>query len=279
MAAAFLVLLALAQGLPIQDSPIGTAPRLPATVTAPIAPGLVRPDTQPPADDYGYVTWCYGALETYLDLYDRVMPEVTRIERAFPSPRGAENDLRVYPAIRDQARKDLMAYRAAIIATEKASPKPISDYGARALRSGQALWSGADKVKPAELARNWMGWALPGKCEQTAKTLTVKSNVLGQALIFNAGPVPQATSALPTAPSAVSTAVDPARAVIKDKPPPAQKPATVVSAAPKPTEGPTGPAPVLPKGAYVMDPDGSKGCHGRLDASIRAGRIVMICIP
>src|SRR4051812_37513079 len=39
-----------------------------------------------PTDDYGLVAWCYGALAGHMDLYKRAMPEVERIERAFPDP-------------------------------------------------------------------------------------------------------------------------------------------------------------------------------------------------
>src|SRR3954452_951350 len=39
-----------------------------------------------PTDDYGLVGWCYGALAGHMDLYKSVMPEVERIERAFPDP-------------------------------------------------------------------------------------------------------------------------------------------------------------------------------------------------
>ena len=39
-----------------------------------------------PTDDFGLVAWCYGALGGYLDLHDRVLPEVSRIEGAYRRP-------------------------------------------------------------------------------------------------------------------------------------------------------------------------------------------------
>ena len=64
----------------------------------------------PPTDEYGYVAWCYGALGGYANLYDRVMPEVTRIEKAFPGPDGVAASLKTYPELRAQAQKDLKTF-------------------------------------------------------------------------------------------------------------------------------------------------------------------------
>lgn len=312
MAAAVLALVALLQAAPA-DGPVSTAPKVPvirpAQAAALPSAGQVltaaRAAAQPPTDDYGYVAWCYGALDTYLNLYDRVMPEVTRIERAFPGPRGAEADLRLYPQMRDQAKKDLALYRAAIVAAERASPRVIGAEGAVALRKGRAVWAGAAQATNAQVAREWMGWSPPARCGEVAKTLTVRSQVLGQALMANQDQAAP-TSALATAPepepaaSPAPVAATPPRpapapavaaapaprpapaAVAKPPPPPVVKP---VATAPKPTPKPaapkvaTGPKPTLPPGAFVIDPDKPRGCPGRIDATIKDGRIAMVCVP
>src|SRR3954470_20777768 len=124
MATAFLLALALMA----QDAPVSTAPK----VSAP--PPRTTPAATAPTDDYGYVGWCYGALGGYVELYDKVMPEVTRIEKTFPGPDGFAASMKEYPAMRDQAKKDLVVYRSAIVAAEKASPRPISEYGAAAIK-------------------------------------------------------------------------------------------------------------------------------------------------
>ncbi len=300
MAAAFLALVTLLQA-PIGDGPVSTAPRVPVIRPAqPAAAGGAatgitgaRAAAQPPTDDYGYVAWCYGALETYLGLYDRVMPEVTRIERSFPGPRGADADLKLYPQMRDQARKDLTTYRSAITAAEKASPRSIAQEGAAAMRRGRAVWTGSAQAKTAEIAREWMGWSPPARCEEVAKALTVRSNVLGQALIFNQA-APPTESALP----APAPAPEPEPVAVQAQPPapkPTPAPAPVVAAkpalrpavavAPKPAAKPAapkvaaGPKPSLPPGAFVIDPDNPRGCPGKLDPSIKDGRIVMVCLP
>jgi hypothetical protein len=40
-----------------------------------------------------------------------------------------------------------------------------------------------------------------------------------------------------------------------------------------------GPKPALPPGAFIIDPDHPRGCPGKIDATIKAGRIAMVCIP
>lgn len=133
MATAFLLALALLA----QDAPVSTAP----TASAP--PPRTQPVATAPTDDYGYVGWCYGALGGYVELYDKVMPEVTRIEKTFPGPDGFKAAMKEYPAMRDQARKDLAVYRSAIVAAEKASPVRSRNMARRrsrrAIRSGPAL--------------------------------------------------------------------------------------------------------------------------------------------
>lgn len=312
MAAAVFALVALLQAAPA-DGPVSTAPKVPvirpaqaaALPSAGQAMTAARAAAQAPADDYGYVAWCYGALDTYLNLYDRVMPEVTRIERAFPGPRGADADLRLYPQMRDQAKKDLALYRAAIVAAERASPRVIGAEGAVALRKGRAVWAGAAKATNAQVAREWMGWSPPARCGEVAKTLTVRSQVLGQALVSNqeqaaptsalatapepepaASPAPEPVVATPPRPTpavAATPAPRPAAvAVAKPPPAPAVKP---VATAPKPAAKPAapkvaaGPKPALPPGAFIIDPDNPRGCPGKIDATIKDGRIAMVCVP
>ena len=314
MAAAVLALVALLQAAPAADGPVSTAPKVPVIRPAQAAAALpsasqamtaARAAAQPPADDYGYVAWCYGALDTYLNLYDRVMPEVTRIERAFPGPRGADADLRLYPQMRDQAKKDLALYRAAIVAAERASPRVIGAEGAVALRKGRAVWAGAAQATNAQVAREWMGWSPPARCGEVAKTLTVRSQVLGQALVSNqeqaaptsalatapepepaASPAPEPVAATPPRPTPAAPATPAPRpapvAVAKPPPAPVVRP---VATAPKPAAKPAtpkvaaGPKPTLPPGAFIIDPDNPRGCPGKIDATIKDGRIAMVCVP
>lgn len=187
MAPYLLALMLLAQDAPttasaLADGPVATAlPRKQTVAPLPIQGGPV----QPPADDYGYVGWCYGALAGYVDLYERAMPEVERIERAWPTPSTEENIKIVYPGQRAEARETLPVLKRAMDAAEKASPTPIQNEGSAAIKKGRAIWTGATTVPPAQLAQFWMSWSPPAKCEETAKTLESRSNLLGQALTFN----------------------------------------------------------------------------------------------
>ncbi len=184
----------------------------------------------PPTDEYGYVAWCYGALGGYANLYDRVMPEVTRIEKAFPGPDGVAVSLKTYPEMRAQAQKDLKTFASAITAAEKASPRPISEYGGAQVKRGAAIWSGADSVDKARLAQMWMSWSPPGDCEKRAKTLETKSSILGKVLNFNN------TSAASSAPA--PQAETPALKPIAEVAPPAPAPEAPPAPAPEPVATP-----------------------------------------
>jgi hypothetical protein len=241
MATAFLLALALLA----QDAPVSTAP----TASAP--PPRTQPAATAPTDDYGYVGWCYGALGGYVDLYDRVLPEVTRIEKTFPGPDGFAAAMKEYPAMRDQARSDLKVYRAAIVAAEKASPRPIAEYGASAIKKGRSVWGGSEQVDKARLAQVWMSWSPPGDCETRAKTLEKRSNLLGQALNYNvkkdavapeAAPPVSEPASVPEAAPVASTALEAPVAA-----PPAPEPAVVK----KPAAKPVTPKPVAKKPAVA----------------------------
>jgi len=263
-----------------------------------------------PTDDYGYVSWCYGALGGYLDLYDKVMPEVTRIEKAFPGPDGVEASLKTYPEMRTQARTDLKTFTAAITAAEKASPRPIADYGRAAITKGRSVWAGSDSINKARLAQVWMSWSPPGDCETRAKTLEKRSNVLGKALIYNAAPAPAtkpeptpAPEMAPPAPKAeplMEQAPPPPQPVVKETPKPVAKPAaakptTTAPAAAKPVATkPAAPKPVVAKPAatpvattakpaakpeIIIDYADPKPCAGRLEPAKRNGKDVLVCKP
>jgi hypothetical protein len=293
MATAFLLALALIA----QDAPVSTAP----TASAP--PPRTTPANTPPTDDYGYVGWCYGALGGYAELYDKVMPEVTRIEKTFPGPDGFAAAMKEYPAMRDQAKKDLVVYRSAIVAAEKASPRPISEYGAAAIKKGRSVWSGSDQVDKARLAQVWMSWSPPGDCDSRAKTLETKSNLFGQALNYNVkkgetpAPTPEAAPA-PAEPEAPAPAAAVAQAPPPEAPAPeasapaapvkataSAKPSTTKTTAKKPAAGsalpPIGakPAamPIAAKGEVIIDPDNPQPCSGSLVPAKRGGKNVLIC--
>lgn len=165
------------------DGPVATAvPRKQTVAPLPIQGGPVSA----PTDDYGYVGWCYGVMASYVDLYDLAMPEVERIERAWPTPSTEENIKIIYPGQRAEARENLKIFQAAMEAAEKASPTAIHKDGEAAIKKGRAVWTGATTVPKAQLAQFWMSWSPPAKCEETAKSLTERSNLFGQALGANA---------------------------------------------------------------------------------------------
>lgn len=169
----------------------------PAATPAPAVPAMGSSPVSPPTDDYGYVAWCYGAISAYVELYDRAMPEVIRIERAWPTPSTEENINEVYPGQKKESIAELKLFERAMTAAEKASVKPIQQRGAAAIKRGRAVWSGADQVTPAQLAQFWMSWSPPAKCEETARNLEKKAKLMGQALTYNTDAEPEEAPAPP----------------------------------------------------------------------------------
>ena len=242
----------------------------------------------PPTDEYGYVAWCYGALGGYASLYDKVMPEVTRIEKAFPGPDGVEAALKTYPELRAQAQKDLKTFASAITAAEKASPRPISEYGGSQVKRGAALWQGADSIDKARLAQMWMSWSPPGDCEKRAKALETKSTILGKALSYNsASATTQAPSPAPEPVAPASEAAPtpaPAKPETKPKPVPvkpeaktAAAPAGPVKTAKTETKPPAKKLPPIGGDEIIVDPVNPIPCAGSLVPAKRGGRDVLIC--
>ncbi|MDP1738991.1 MAG: hypothetical protein Q8L23_16305 [Caulobacter sp.] len=252
--------LIFALALLAQDAPATEAPSPDASPDGPVATAVPRKQTvaplpiqggpvTPPSDDYGYVGWCYGAMSGYVELYDRAMPEVTRIERAWPTPSTEENIREVYPAQRDEAKRNLVLFARAMEAAEKASPTPIQDQGAAAIRRGRGVWTGAGNVPKAQLAQFWMSWSPPAKCEETARTLEARSNLFGQALSFNApgaAPVAPPPPGDPAAPALMATTTDEPAAT------PADVPATTATELePAAETAPEAPAEVAPAAEQV----------------------------
>jgi hypothetical protein len=150
-----------------------------AAADAPSEPAF---PTGAPRDDYGLVSWCYGALRGYLDLYDQVMPEVRRIETTWRRPGSSlAEDMAVYSQMRRQGETSLKNFARAMEAAERASLRPINAQGGEAVKKGRATWAAAPNLPKARLAQEWMSWTLPVRCETTAATLEERAKLMGTA--------------------------------------------------------------------------------------------------
>lgn len=170
----------------------------PAVDSEPLPPGA-------PTQEYPLAAWCYGAMSEYLDVYDRVKPDLITIDKMFGSSQPHEKE----PYARDMAaaRVELKVLGHAVQAAEQASPASIAPQGVEALNKGRSIWHPAEAKTRRELARAWLSWALPDRCDANARQLSSKSALLGKALNYNN---PSATDAAPPEPPA--PAPDPARA-------------------------------------------------------------------
>src|SRR5471032_1981887 len=181
LALAFVVSLMLADAQPADAPAPGATPAAPtAAVGEPLPPGA-------PTDSYQLSAWCYGALDEYLTIYDRVKPDLRDIDHMFGTP---VVEAEPYQSDMAAARVELKMIGGSVTEAEKASPRPISQDGVAAIKLGRAIWSVAETKKTRELARAWMLWALPDRCDSNAKELTQKSILFGKALNYNTAPAP-----------------------------------------------------------------------------------------
>lgn len=177
-----------------------------------------------PKQEYPLAAWCYGALSEYLDVYDRVKPDLIAIDKQYGS--SVPNEKEPYASDMAAARVELKVIGRAVQEAEQASPAPIAPQGVEAINLGRSIWRPAELKTRRELARAWLSWALPDRCDSNARELSAKSALLGKALKYDN---PSATDA--PAPPAPPTADTPASADT------APAPADIAAAPPKPPAG------------------------------------------
>jgi hypothetical protein len=189
------IAVALALSLMLADAPTADAPPPgPAAATGePLPPGA-------PTDSYELSAWCYGALDEYLTIYEKVIPDLKDMDRMFGTSVVEDKP---YKADMAAARVELKLIGDSVTNAEKASPKPIAERGRRAVTQGRTVWSLAEAKSERELARAWMLWALPDRCDSNARDLTQRSLLLGRALGANddGGAIPAATDGGTPAPT------------------------------------------------------------------------------
>jgi len=143
-----------------------------------------------PADDYGLVAWCYGALQGHMALFDKVKPDLNALPD--PDPRAtAAADAEMLEA----GRQYLNLYSRALKAAEKGNPKAVLVPATTAMAQGRSIWEKADVAEPKTRMWSWVMWVLPGRCELSAERLYEKSMLAGQSAGVNmrTAPAPRLT--------------------------------------------------------------------------------------
>ena len=136
-----------------------------------------------PTKPYDLAAWCYGAMSEYLDIYERVKPDLKAIDKTFGS--SVKNEAEPYASDMAAAREELKVLAGAVEGAEKASAQVIAPEGEQAVKMGRAIWSPAEQKTRRELARAWLSWALPDRCDANARELATKSALLGKVLKYN----------------------------------------------------------------------------------------------
>ena len=187
--------------LALAASLVMAAPPADSGAGEPLPPGA-------PTDSYELAAWCYGALDEYLQIYDKVIPDLKAIDHEF----GTDvKEAQPYHADMAAYRVELKLIGDSVTGAEKASPTPISDRGVASMNDGRHIWSVAEGKQRRELARAWMMWALPDRCDANARELAKRSVLMGASLRYNEhgdavhGPAaPDPAPAPPAAPDAAA---------------------------------------------------------------------------
>jgi hypothetical protein len=152
-----------------------------------------------PTQPYELAAWCYGAMSEYLDVYDQVKPDLRDIDKLFGS--SVKNEKEPYAGDIAAARDELKVLADAVEGAEKASAQVIAPHGVQAVKMGRSIWTPAEERTRRELARAWLSWALPDRCDANAHELAAKSALLGKVLKYN---TPSATDPVPPQADAVA---------------------------------------------------------------------------
>ena len=162
---------ALTQGSapPAAQAPVSTGVSADAQANADaVAAGEDPFPTGAPTDDYGLMAWCYGVLSGHLSLYDKMLPEVRRIEGEFPDTRTPLAKVMDGYRVQHEEGRKILAHYGRALDIEEATGKTGGVERTEAVSRGKNAWRGSDTAEPRQLAQLWMSWALPDRCQATA---------------------------------------------------------------------------------------------------------------
>jgi hypothetical protein len=163
-AAVLSLLLAAQQTPPADDAPMATqrsTPRIPAG--PPVDPNNLPLPAGAPADDFGLVAWCHGALRGHMALAAQI------------GETDEEQDT--------IGREYLKGYDAALTAAAQGKTKKGAAEAKAAREAGYNSWEAArTSSNPAIQKDTYLGWQLPGRCEHAAKRIAGNPNLFGAAL-------------------------------------------------------------------------------------------------
>lgn len=145
-----------------------TEPAPPAAAVAPAGDPPLPPGA--PADDYGFINWCWGALSGHMAVYPRVRDQL--------DPEGYSADEQQMAA----GRAYLALYEQAIGAADQASSRVRTQEAIAGRNAGANVWAAAASVDPVQLKWAYLGWSLPGRCEVVARRLLANSELMAPAL-------------------------------------------------------------------------------------------------
>ena len=148
-----------------QDAPMATSPEAARTqLTAPPAAPMEAPvPAGAPNDDYALVAWCQGALRGHLELAEQIKDTL---------PLDSEQQA--------MGQQYLDTYEAALAASPQSRTVEGPLRAAQAREAGLVRWNPArSAIDRATQTYTYLGWQLPGRCDQAAKRLSTDADLLG----------------------------------------------------------------------------------------------------
>ena len=170
------------------EGPVATSPEAPKA--QPVAPHSEESPVPQgaPADDFGLVAWCQGALTGHMQLADE-------IKDVLPLDADTQAAGEMY----------LGQYKVALEAAAQNQTDDGRRRAAEARAAGLHVWDAARSAQNRDTQKwSYPGWQLPGRCEHAAARLTSGSDLMGAALKGAPAPAPAEVPAdpAPTQPQA-----------------------------------------------------------------------------
>ena len=164
----FSTLFSLAMLAVAQDAAISTSPTAPRTeLVAPPTTAVEAPvPAGSPSDDYGLVAWCQGALRGHLELAEDI-----------------KDTLPLDPEQQALGQQYLKVYESALLSAPQSKTVEGPQRAAQARDAGYSRWNPARAaVDRSTQTYSYLGWQLPGRCDQAAARLNSNGDLLGAAL-------------------------------------------------------------------------------------------------
>ena len=133
-------------------------------------------DASAPADDYGFVAWCEGALGGHMALYEIVRPQLDDKARKDGDATDLKETARMDAERMSAGVEYLALYARALKRDDARTHRAHAAEADRDRAMGQAIWTAARQADPTTRMWSWLMWELPARCETAAHRLEMPAS-------------------------------------------------------------------------------------------------------